>query len=305
MKLSYTGMAILLITMMTVLAACEEDFDIAVKKNQPQLIVEAYINNLLPLYNYVILGKSQHYYATDLQNTPVSGATVTITEGTLLADNTYLWNAASKRQLKEAALPMLNYAVMPGVYFDTTLITDSAHALLGTPGKYYLLEIETGNNHYSAITALLQPVKIDSLTNGFHYIDNKDNLLKAQITAHFKDPDTIGDCRLYAWRHSYNRNNFGWGGLSSERYISGTDDLVNGQYMHLTHSQGFELNDSVLYYMANVERKVYNFWESYIKARNNGGPFSTPVKLQNTISGENVIGCFSGYSISTRTIVIR
>jgi hypothetical protein len=290
---------------MTMLSSCEEDFDIAVKQNQPQLIVEAYINNVLPLYNYVILGQSQDYYASGFQNTPVSGATVTITEGTLLGDNTYLWNAASKRQLKEAALPVLNYAVVPGIYFDTTLITDSAHALIGTPGKYYLLEIETGNKHYSAITALLQTVKIDSLTSGFHYIDNRDSLLKAQLTAHFKDPDTIGDTRLYAWRHSYNKSNFGWGGLSTERYISGTDDLVNGQYLHLTHSQGFEIYDSVFYYMANVERKVYNFWESYNRARNNGGPFSTPVKLQSTISGENVIGCFSGFSITTKTIVIR
>lgn len=303
MKLPYTGIAVILA--ITMLASCEEDFDIAVKQNQPQLIVEAYINNLLPLYNYVILGKSQDYYESDFQNTPVSGANVTITEGTLLANNTYLWNSNTKRQLKEAALPMLNYAIIPGVYFDTTLITDSAHALIGTPGKYYLLEIETGNNHYSAITALLQTVKIDSLTSGFHYIDNKDSLLKAQLTAHFKDPDTIGDSRLYFWRHSYNKNNFGWGGLGTERYISGTDDLVNGQYMHLTHSQGFEINDSVLYYLANVERKVYNFWDSYNKARNNGGPFSTPVKLQNTISGENVVGCFSGFSLSTGKIVIR
>jgi hypothetical protein len=84
----------------------------------------------------------------------------------LLADNTYLWDAASKRQLKEARLPVLNNTLLPGVYFDTTLITDSANALLGVPGKHYLLEIESGENHYSAITALLPTIPIDSLTSG-------------------------------------------------------------------------------------------------------------------------------------------
>ncbi len=62
-------------------------------------------------------------------------------------------------------------------------------------------------------------------------------------------------------------NKFGWGGLNSNRFTPGTDELTNGQYMHLTHGNGFVLNDSVTYYMANVERKVYNFWDSYNKAR--------------------------------------
>jgi hypothetical protein len=305
MKLPYTVIAIILVFSTSLLNSCEEDFDIALKNNQEQLIVEGYINNVLPLYNYVILGRSQGYYESGFQNIAVSGATVTITEGTLLADNTYLWNAASKKQLKEARLPALNNTLLPGVYFDTTLITDSAHALLGVPGKHYLLEITSGENHYSAITALLPTTTIDSLTSGGHYIDNRDTLLKSQLTVHFKDPDTLGDSRLHYWWHSYTRNNFGWGGLAYERYISGTDDLVNGQYIHLTHSNGFEINDSLQYYLINVERKVYNFWNSYNKARSNGGPFSTPVKLQNTISGENVIGCFSGFSISTKAVWIR
>jgi hypothetical protein len=37
----------------------------------------------------------------------------------------------------------------------------------------------------------------------------------------------------------------------------------------------------------------------------NNGPFSTPVVLQNYISGENVIGCFMGLSVSEKTIVTR
>ena len=287
--------------------SCERDFDIALKNNEPQLIVEGYINNELPLFNYVVLGNSQDYYATGFENVPVTGATVTITEGTLLANNTYAWNTASKKQLKEARLPQYGNVLLPGVYFDTTLATDETKALKGTPGKHYLLEIETGSKRYSAITALLPIIPIDSLTSGNHFIDEEADttVLKARITIHYKDPDTIGNTQLYYYRHSGNSRNFGWGGIGTNSFTPNTDDLVNGQYLHITQGKGFEITDSVNYYLASVERKVYNFWDSYNKARSNGGPFSTPVKLLNTISGDHVIGCFSGFSISTKTIIVK
>jgi hypothetical protein len=300
-------LSILLVLWMPTFISCERDFDIDIKTGQPQLIVEGYINNDAPLYNYVVLSYSQEYYRPGFENKPVTGAKVTITEGTLLPDNTYQWDASTKKSLQESTLSQLREVPMPGFYFDTTLVNDPSHALKGTPGKHYLLEIETGGQRYSAITALLQPVPIDSLTSGFHFMDedNDTAFLKARLTAHYKDPDTIGNTQMYFWRDEGNRSNFGWGGLSTNRYISGADDLVNGQDIHLTHSYGFVVGDTVQYFLASVERKVYNFWESFNKARNNGGPFATPVTLQSTIKGDNVIGCFSGFSISTKTIIIK
>lgn len=307
MNMAGKHIIILLVSVTAVLASCERDFDIVLKNNETQLIVEAYINNQLPLYNYVILGNSQDYYQSGFENIPVTGATVTITEGTLLANNTYAWNTATKKQLKEGRLPQYSNVLLPGVYFDTTLATSPANALIGTPGKHYLLEIETGGKHYSSITALLPVIPIDSLTSGFHFIDEDEDTTqtKARITVHYKDPDTVGNTQLYYWRTRNTGDNFGWGALETNRFTSGTDDLVNGEYIHLTLSNGFELRDSVEYYLTSVERKVYNFWDSFNKARSNSGPFSTPVTLQNTISGENVIGCFSGFSISSKTIIIK
>jgi hypothetical protein len=298
---------ILLGSLITIFASCERNFDIALKNNQPQLVVEAYINNELPFYNYVVLGRSQDYYAPGFENVPVTGATVTITEGTLLANNSYNWNLATRKQLKEGRLPQFGNILLPGVYFDSTLTTNPANALKGNPGKHYLLEIESAGKRYSAITALLPVIPIDSLTSGFHYIDEDEDTVqtKARLTVHYKDPDTIGNTQLYYWNTSGTRDNFGWGGLGTNRFTPGTDDLVNGTYIHLTHSNGFVVGDSIKYYMASVERKVYNFWDSFNKARTNGGPFSTPVQLQNTISGENVIGCFSGFSISTKAIMVK
>jgi hypothetical protein len=54
-------------------------------------------------------------------------------------------------------------------------------------GKQYLLEIEVDGKQYSAITALLQSIPIDSLTSGNYFKDEeKDTIItKARLTVHF------------------------------------------------------------------------------------------------------------------------
>ncbi|WEK34330.1 MAG: DUF4249 domain-containing protein [Candidatus Pseudobacter hemicellulosilyticus] len=290
------------------LAACERDFNIEVDMGPPRLIVEAYVNNLLPLYNYVVLSRSQDYYSADLDNVPVSGATVTITEGTVQADRSIRWDTANRAVMQELALPRFDLSLLPGVYLDRRLANTPNRALIGKPGKSYLLEIEESGKKYSAITTIPQPVPIDSLTNGnvfLEYDDDGVGMYKSRITVHFQDPDTIGNAQLYFWRHQDNRAYFGWGGMHTNRFTPNTDEKVNGEYLHITHSNGFALTDTVVYYLASVERKVYNFWDSYNKARDNGGPFSTPVNLLSTIQGPDVIGSFSGFGMSTKTHVVQ
>lgn len=289
-----------------VLIACERDYDIPVKDGQRLLVVEGYINNVFPLYNYVVLSKSREFYDAGLENLAVTGAKVTITEGWKVHGG-YQWDASTVTPLTEGPLPQLSNSPLPGFYFDQRLASDSTNALRGTPGKCYKLDIDVAGKTYSAVTELPVPVGIDSLSSGYYYTDaNADtSYSKARITVYYKDPDTIGNTQLYFWRHWENRNSFGWGALGTNRYISGADDLVNGQHIAFTQSYGFVVGDTVDLYMASVERKVYNFWESFNKARDNEGPFATPVTLQSTISGEQVTGCFSGFSLSARSIVVK
>lgn len=299
---------LVLTTTVAFFTSCEKDFDIDLKPNKPMLIVEGYINNELPSYTYVILGRSQDYFNTDFENVAVTGAKVNITEGKLLPGNTYEWDAATKRALTEARIPLLDYALVPGVYFDPALVTNPADALMGRPGYHYLLEIEADGKKYSATTAMLPPVPVDSLTTGNYFNDDLDDgsiVQKGRITVHYKDPDTIGNTQLYYWQAQSDGPHFGWGGMGAGRYSPGTDDLVNGQYIRLTHGGGFVMGDSVIYHMVSVERKVYNFWDSFNKARANGGPFSTPATISSTISGEDVLGCFSGFSLSSKTVRIK
>ncbi|WP_165813714.1 DUF4249 family protein [Terrimonas sp.] len=290
------------------LVSCERDFDIKIQSNKPMLIVEGYINNEMKEYNYVVLSRSQDYYSTTLENLPVYGAKVTVTEGTLQPDNSIAWdkdNAVILRERNIATINISSRTISNGIYFDERLITDTSNALLGKPGKYYLLRIEVDGNIYTAVTYLPVPVNLDRLSSENHFIDADKNEERAMITLHYKDPDSLGNAQLVYSRSDDNRNNFGWGGLRSGRFINATDDLINGQYLNVVVSADFAIKEKVDYYLVSVERSVYNFWNSFNKAKDNAGPFSTPVMLDNTITGDDVIGCFSGFSLSGKTIVVK
>lgn len=292
------------VTLTINLVSCEKNIDLKLGDYKPMLVVEAYINNQLRDYNYVVLSRSLEYFSTDFQSIGVSNANVTITEGEY-KNNQYVWNPSTKVQLTEANLPGVPENFKKGVYFDPRLAFSPQNALVGTPGKSYLLEISEGGNQYSAITTMLSPVPIDSLTTGYFYLDNTDNnKAKMRITNHYKDPDTLNNTQFYYYRYRDNRNSFGWGGISKSR-AAGSDDLTNGEVIHLTHPRGFLVGDTVNYHMASVTREVFNFWDSYNKARNNGGPFATPVVLTSNVKGNNVTGCFSGLSLSSKTIIIK
>lgn len=289
------------------LTSCERDFDVDIKPNKPMLIVEGYINNAMREYNYVVLSRSQDYYSTVIENLPVTGAKVTITEGTPQVDS-ITWDHAHAVTLRERNVSTVTISarsISNGIYFDERLISDSANALVGKPGNYYLLKVEVDGNVYTSVTYLPVPVVLDSLSSENHFINAETKEERALITLHFQDPDTLGNAQLIYLRSDDNRNYFGWGGLRASRYMHGTDDLINGSYLHATLSSDFAMGEQIDYYFLSVERRVYNFWNSFSKARENAGPFSTPVMLDNTITGDNVTGCFSGFSVSSKTIVVK
>ncbi|HRP57145.1 DUF4249 family protein [Agriterribacter sp.] len=289
--------------MLLLFTGCEKNFDIGLDHNEPLLVVEAYINTGIPEYNYVILSKSQTTENTEITGIPVKNALVKISEGSLMQNNTIVWDTNSTVILKETTLPNVPAGISNGIYTDPKLQTDPAQALQGISGKYYLLEIEVNGEAYTATTPLLHPIPINQLSTSYHYTD-KDGSSKGRITVHFKDPDTTGNCQLFYWRHSDNKESFGWGSLGTSKRIINSDENNNGSYMRLTNSYGFVKGDSITYYMANVTRDVYNFWDSYNKARNSNGPLSTPVSLTGNIRGNNVTGCFSGLAISSATVVM-
>jgi Domain of unknown function (DUF4249) len=293
---------ILTIALCVFLLSCEKDFDIEVASTAPKLVVEAYISNQAPQYTYVILSKSVDYFNPIFQSIPIKNAQVSITEGSVIA-NDIVWNAASKRVLSEVSSPLLPSVFTNGLYIDPLAIINPSQALVGKVGKYYKLDVLYENNAYTGITNMPDTVRLDSVTYGFPFV-NSDNENKCRITNHYKDPDTLGNTYFYYWRNNENRNRFGWAGLFKSR-SPGRDDSKNGEYIRITHPTEINYNDTITYMLTSVNRNTHNFWDSYLDARNNNGPFSTPVLLQNYISGKNVIGCFMGLSVSERTVITK
>jgi hypothetical protein len=286
-----------------VLAGCEKDIDIKLAPNEPLVVVEGYINNVYPQYNYVVLSRSQSFFAPDVQGIPLSLANVTITRGQRQATGNIVWDPATRVRLIESDNSGLPSGFNTGVYLDPRIFTRPDSALLGKIGFEYLLEIEAEGRNYSATTSLITPVQVDSINIGYPFVNDLGDSLY-RITNNYRDPDTLGNRQFYFWRYSDNKNNFGWGGFTRSR-APGIDDLANGQYIRLTHPQGFSVNDTITYMMASVTREVYYFWDSYNKARDNNGPFSTPVTLEGTVTGSNVTGCFSGLALSVKQKVIE
>ncbi|NLR60564.1 DUF4249 domain-containing protein [Chitinophaga polysaccharea] len=303
-KSNYGNGYIFILLLLLLCNSCEKNIDLQLDKTPPMVVVEAYINNSLRTYNYVIIGKTVNFNESQFANTAVEKATVTITEGVFEKGKGYQWNPASKVAMKEGKTPGMHGLYVPGAYFDPKLTTDSSHALLGKPGKSYLLEITAEGRKYTAITTLPIPVPIDSLTNTSPFKDDSGKV-QARLTVHYTDPDTLGNAQIYYWGNRYTKNTFGWGALSTDRYLPNTDELVNGQAIHITHSAPLPIGDTAIYYLVSVERPIYNFWDSFNKARLNSGPFSTPVVLKSNIKGSNVVGCFSGFSVSSMKHVMK
>ncbi len=291
------------ISILLLLTSCEKDFAINVKNSEPQLIVEAYINNLYPEYNYVVLSQSQNYFAPNFQSIAVSNAIVKITEGTI-QNGQILWNNAGAKTFAEINNPLLPTNLSRGFYADPQLFVNPANAILATPNKYYRLDIAVNGNNYTGTTYVPNIITLDSLKSGFPFVD-EDTISKVRLTSFYKDPDTLGNTQFYYWRKNENKNNFGWAGLHKSR-APGRDDEANGTYITITHPQGFLVNDTVTYMLTSVDKNTHNFWSNIQIARDNSGSaFSTPVTVKSYINGPNVIGCFSGFAISAKTIIMH
>ncbi len=293
---------ILFFVSLALLVSCEREIDIEVNSIAPKFVVEAYINNIDPRYTYVILGTSTDYFSPNFQSIPVRGATVSITEGTLQTNGSINWNTAAKVNLLEVTGQGIPQALNGGIYIDPRVATNPNQALLGVTGNYYRLDIQHQGNAYSGITSMVNPVTLDSVNYGFPYLDS--TVTKVRITSHYKDPDSLGNTLFYYWRKNENKNNFGWAGLFKSR-APGRDDVTNGEYIRLTHPQGFDYNDTVTYMLTSVDRNTHKFWDSYNNARNNNGPFATPVVFESYITGPNAVGCFMGLNVRQKTIILK
>ncbi|HYG17267.1 MAG TPA: DUF4249 domain-containing protein [Bacteroidia bacterium] len=279
---------ILLVSLLLIFSGCEKEIEVDLPRTENEIVVEAYINQLDPLFNYVILSRSVNFFQPGVGIVPVKGAQVFITEGTVAGTDTN-WNTSGKWQLTE-----LFPDSIPGIYFSFGLTGKLEHV--------YKLEVFADGKYVHSITNIPPIVPLDSLsyTVVINPDDNKDT--GRFMSIHFLEPVPKGNCYRAMYRIGGDTSYFGWGSIfhGDDAF---NDDFVNGVYRNFTYGRNFRYNDTVNYYFSCIDRMAFNFWESYETIRNNGGPFSTPVQLKSNV--QNAIGSFTGMAVTKKKIIIR
>lgn len=269
-------------------SACEKEIDVPLPAADSEIVVEAYINQLDPFFNYVILSRTVDYFNPNLSTIAVSNAQVFITEGIANGNDT-VWDNANKKQMVEIAPDSI-----PGIYFNIGLV--------GKIGFVYKLEIEVEGKYIFAVTEIPQLVALDSLTSSFTVNPVNDKDTGYFMTIHFDEQVAKGNNYRYMYKVGGDTLFFGWGAINEDDGVF-NDDVINGVYRSFTFGDRFKFGDTVSFYLASINRAAYNFWDSYAQARNNGGPFATPVQLKSTVQG--AIGSFTGKAVSRKRLIFK
>ncbi len=272
----------------TTFVSCEKEIDIALPPTDNEIVVEAHINQQDPLFNYVVITRSVDYFNPRLDAIPVSNAQVFITEGFVNGTDT-TWDDINKTQMIEVAVDTI-----PGIYFNI--------GLRGKIGFVYKLEIEVEGKFIHGVTTIPQLVTLDSLTSSFTVNPVNRNDTGYFMTMHFDEPVATGNNYRYLFKKGGDTISFGWGSINDEDGVF-NDEIVNGVYRSFTFGDRFKFNDTITFYLTSIDRPAFNFWDSYNQARNNGGPFATPVQLKSNISG--AIGSFTGKAVSRKRVIFK
>ncbi len=265
-------------------SACEKEIFLDLPPAPKELVVEAYINDFNQFLNYVIISETVDYMNPDLRLPAVSDAIVIVTEGTVSGQDT-VWDQ-NAIQLREVLKD-----VLPGVYYSPFLE--------GQAGKVYRLNIEVGNKKVLGFTSIPNPVPIDSVHMKLKYEDDTTGLL----TVFFFDPPKRGNNYRMMYKLGGDSVIGSWGSLTDGDVIR-DDEFINGETWDFRYSREFELGDTIDYYLNSMDRSSYLFWDSYFSLRGNtGNPFATPVQLKSNLQG--AIGCFSGFGVSYRRILVK
>ena len=290
---------ILLILPTLVLTSCEKDISIKLDPTTTDLVVNAQIEN--GLYPVVALSRSLDYFSKIdphiLSASFVHNAEVTMSNGQITA------------LLMEDSLPSGTPDLE--IYFYTLKATDPNPKFTGEFSTTYTLNIVVDNKTYTATTTI---PALDKLMDSLWWTPAPDQTkdsglvnLKAEIT----DPPGFGNYTRY-----YTSTN--GGPFFAGRNSVFDDQITDGTTYSVTVPKGinrnetidlntygfFNLGDTVVMKMANIDKGTYDFWRTMeYNYQSIGNPFSTPTKVISNVSN-NALGYFGGYAAQYKKLII-
>ncbi len=263
---------IIILILAAITSSCVEDFDVDLNSTYERIIIQGSISNERKAHK-IILSKSADYFSN--QQTPrISGATVTISDGTDIFT------------LAE---------VSPGVYETDTMA--------GIIGKTYTMNAVIEGETYEASCLMNFCPPMDSLKIGYYdygMYQTEDTFVVVLLYA--QEPETEGN--YYLW-DAY-KNGVLETDTLSEKWFE-TDQFVNGLYIEGYQAQWLVANtgDTVILEMQSVVEGYYDYFYQVMSVTDwNGGPLAGPPANPVGNISNDALGFFLAYSIERKTIIV-
>jgi hypothetical protein len=255
-----------------VFIGCEEVIQVELENSEPQIVIEATISNN-PEDNIVIITKSTDFYEPN-QYDRVSGAEVIVTDEN---GNTYSFSESD-----------------PGVYTNISIDPEV--------GMEYKISVNTGNDIYSAISVMQEPLVLDSISVEK---DNRPFQDEFDYDYHAYFQDIPG-------REDFARFRLLINGKLQVGIFRYDDRLTDGNYIDFDRFF-FEERDEILpgdeitIEMLTIDKLTFEYFDTLRRVIASGrGPFgSTSPSNPITNWNNNALGYFSAYSISSKSVVIE
>jgi len=247
-------------------------------EDNKRLVVDARISSL-PQEHVVRLSYSANYFSNEEEEL-VSGATVTITDGT----KTIVFTE------KE-----------PGVY-----VSDSTE--FGTPNMMHTLNIDVDGNTYTAEDYLDEPAILDSIRVVPYYEDNDPNLPQTEWDILFATQEKPGFGDYYAWSiyingELYNPN-------IGDQLASSDEFLPDGAYFPMVYLDIIDLDDvesgdTVTVAQHTISELTFDSYQAILFQTDfRGGIFDSPPANIQTNLNNRAVGLFSATGESRASFVM-
>lgn len=296
-NMRYLSLAITLL-FIAALTSCEKEVHINMSSSPSQLVVQGAVESGQP--PYVFLTSTISFFSkvdlSTLENSFIHGADIKVSDGSktiTLREYTFDTGTANKFYI---------YTI------DTATLGD---IIIGEAEKTYSLTITHNGKVYSAVSKIPSMNGVDSMWFAEPLLRSPRTPDSAkQLFANFTDPDTPGNYVRYFTRRN------------SQQFFAGdqfNDEVVNGKPLtNIPLFAGFQNtgemnNDSLRYFYkgdtvtlrwSGIDRRVYQFWNTFSYARSAlGNPFASPINLQTNISG-GALGIWAGYGNVEKTLVV-
>lgn len=255
-----------------VLLGCEEIIQLDINSTDPQIIIEAVVSNL-PGDNLVAITKSTDFYnPNEYEN--IVGAEIVITDS---KGNSYVLSQTS-----------------PGNYNNSQL--------KGNPGLTYTINVNFGDNNFTAVSNMPEMIQLDSVNYIAQKIPFRDEF-RYEFHCFFQDRKGIND---YAKFNVY-KNSKKLNGL-----FLYDDRLTDGNYIDFFwfnfRDEKFNKGDVITFELLTIDLETYNYFDTLrgALARARGGPFGSTAPANPTSNWNNdAFGYFSAHTKSLQSIVLN